>query len=61
MECDNIFYGRLKEIELIRSCLKDKNNSILIYGKRRVGKTTLIKETINKYKFLYFECFEDTI
>ena len=56
-----MFYGRLKEIELIRSCLKDKNNSILIYGKRRVGKTTLIKESINKYKFLYFECLEDTI
>lgn len=56
-----MFYGREKEIKLIRNTLENNNNAILIYGKRRVGKTTLIKEAIGEYKYIYFECLEDTI
>ena len=44
-----MFYGRKKEINLIKNVFKENNNAILIYGKRRVGKTTLIKESIKEY------------
>ena len=56
-----MFYGRKKEINLIKSVFNENNNAILIYGKRRVGKTTLIKESIKEYDSIYFECLEDTI
>ncbi len=56
-----MFYGRKKEINLIKNVFKENNNAILIYGKRRVGKTTLIKESIKEYDSIYFECLEDTI
>ena len=56
-----MFYGRKKEINLIKSVIEENNNAILIYGKRRVGKTTLIKEYIKEYNSIYFECLEDII
>ncbi|MDY5982204.1 MAG: ATP-binding protein [Anaeroplasma sp.] len=56
-----MFYGRKKEINLIKSIFNENNKAILIYGKRRVGKTTLIKEAIKEYDSIYFECLEDTI
>ena len=56
-----MFYGRKKEINLIKSVFNENNKAILIYGKRRVGKTTLIKESIKEYDSIYFECLEDTI
>ena len=56
-----MFYGRKKEINLIKSVFNENNKAILIYGKRRVGKTTLIKESIKEYDYIYFECLEDTI
>ena len=58
---DAMFYGRKKEINLIKSVFNENNKAILIYGKRRVGKTTLIKESIKEYDSIYFECLEDTI
>jgi AAA+ ATPase superfamily predicted ATPase len=58
---DAVFYGRKKEINLIKSVFNENNKAILIYGKRRVGKTTLIKESIKEYDSIYFECLEDTI
>ena len=56
-----MFYGRKKEINLIKSVFNENNKAILIYGKRRIGKTTLIKESIKEYDSIYFECLEDTI
>ena len=56
-----MFYGREKELKLIKETFKNPNNSILIYGKRRIGKTTLIKEAIKNDNYIYFECMEDTI
>lgn len=53
-----MFLYRKKEIEL----LNNKKNTI-IYGKRRVGKTTLIKEFLNqtdRTKF-YYECFKSSL
>ena len=48
-----MFVGREKElIDILNQINSSKKTSILIYGKRRVGKTTLIKESLKKYKDL---------
>lgn len=53
-----MFIGREKELDLIHNTLKKSSASILIYGKRKVGKTTLILESLKKntYPTVYFEC-----
>ena len=52
-----MFIGRKKEIEDISKYIK-KNNALMIYGLRRVGKTTLIKHALelNNVNYIYYEC-----
>lgn len=52
-----MFIGRKLEQLKIKS-FADKDKAMLVYGLRRVGKTTLIKETLSNIKldFIYFEC-----
>jgi len=47
------FIDREKELEVLN---KTKSNVILIYGRRRIGKTRLIKEFIKDKKAFYFLC-----
>lgn len=43
------FIGREKELKRIRETLNDeKTKAVLVYGRRRMGKTTLIKEAIKE-------------
>ena len=56
-----MFYGRNNEYNILNNALKSPNNAIVVYGKRRVGKTTLIKEVIQKHDSIYYECIEDTL
>ena len=57
-----MFFSREKEIQDIRNIAFGKSQAVVIYGKRRVGKTTLIFEALkNEYRFIYFECIKDTI
>lgn len=43
----NKFVGREEEIEIFdKYCKSDKNELVAIYGRRRVGKTYLVRETI---------------
>lgn len=55
------FIGRKKELQQIQSCI-DSNyfQAALIYGRRRVGKSALIKQAIkkSKVKAIYYECKE---
>lgn len=52
-----MFIGRKYEQSKIISLL-EKGRAMLVYGLRRVGKTTLIKNTLEKQKaeYVYFEC-----
>lgn len=52
-----MFVGREKEIEKIKQLIHKKGASI-VYGLRRVGKTTLIKKVLNDegFNYVYFEC-----
>ncbi len=58
-----MFFGREKELALIRSLLAMDNGSMMIYGKRKVGKTTLIQKALSEHsdKFVYFECLKSSM
>jgi len=48
------FYNRKNEIEVISKDLKKKKTFIVIYGRRRVGKTRLVEETLKKKDHVEF-------
>ncbi len=57
-----MFVHREKDISEIKSELKGTSKKIVVYGKRRVGKTALIKKAIAGEKnCVYFECVQDTL
>lgn len=55
-----MFIGRTKETESLRSLLRLPSASAMIYGKRKVGKTTLIKKALeaSEDKTIYYECIK---
>lgn len=57
-----MFFGRENEIAALKAFLSKKSGSMLIYGKRKVGKTTLINHVLtganNK---AYYECIRGTL
>ena len=58
-----MFVGRKEEINLLKEQYKNKKSSILLYGKRRVGKTTLLKESFKYFdgKVFYYECVKGSL
>ena len=57
-----MFIHREKEIDEINKELEGLSKKILIYGKRRVGKTALIKKIMEEKKnYIYFECIQDSL
>ncbi len=57
-----MFYFRDEEINKLNTELNGNNKRILIYGKRRVGKTSLIKKILEQREnSIYFECIQDTL
>lgn len=55
-----MFIGRKKELEEIKNILGKDSGAVLVYGKRKVGKTTLLKEAckLSKDPFIYYECLK---
>ncbi len=54
-----MFIGRTKELhELTEKLNNDRFESILLYGRRRIGKTELIKEAAKSFNgtYIYYEC-----
>ncbi len=58
-----IFIGRSKELADIGRQLRNASASVMIYGKRKVGKTTLIKHALDdaKQPYVYYECLKSTL
>ena len=58
-----MFVGREKETEQLQSAVKVMNAATLIFGKRRVGKTTLIKHVLSQQQtaFVYYECLKGSM
>ena len=53
MEKNNRIIGRIEECERLDRCMKsDSSQLVVVYGRRRVGKTFLINEYFN-YKFAF--------
>ncbi len=56
-----MFVGREHELELIRDRLRDRGKAqlVILYGRRRIGKSTLIAKAVEKEtKVLFFEGIE---
>ena len=58
-----MFIGREIELNNISKLLNKTNVSILIYGKRKVGKTTLIMNSLKNREdeTIYFECIKSSL
>lgn len=58
-----MFVGRDEELKAIQSVLDKKSGSVLVYGKRKVGKTTLILEALKSSKdtTVYYECLKSSM
>lgn len=58
-----MFVGRSGELQLLMDAFKEQRSATLLYGKRRVGKTTLIKEALKGQKktYVYYECLKSTM
>lgn len=58
-----MFIGRENELKLLQKELSLDGHAVLVYGKRRVGKTTLIKKAVSEAAcpFVYFECVKGTL
>lgn len=59
----NMFIGRKEELKIIKELEKSSNNSLLLYGKRKVGKTTLLNTALQDClnPVIYYECIKSTI
>lgn len=58
-----MFVGRYEELKAIQAVLDKKSGSVLVYGKRKVGKTTLILEALkgSKDTTVYYECLKSSM
>lgn len=58
-----MFVARNEELSKFTEAMKQQGCASLVYGKRRVGKTRLIMEALNRQKqtVIYYECVKGTI
>lgn len=58
-----MFVGRYEELKAIQTVLDKKRGSVLVYGKRKVGKTTLILEALKSSRdtTVYYECLKSSM
>ncbi len=58
-----MFVGRQEELKAIKAILDKRSGSVLVYGKRKVGKTTLILEALKSSKdtTVYYECLKSSM
>lgn len=58
-----MFIGREKELESLKKGLLGNKKTTLIYGKRKIGKTTLILEANNYFDgaSVYYECLKSSL
>lgn len=58
-----LFVARTEELTKLVGAMKQSNHAALVYGKRRVGKTRLIKEALKAQTktAIYYECIKGTV
>ena len=57
----DMFFARENELKEIKALLEKGGKAMLLYGKRRVGKTELILQSFRGRKAIYFECLRDSV
>lgn len=59
----DMFFGREKETAVLNYELKKKSAFVIVYGTRRVGKTTLLKHVLefSSDRTIYLECRKDSM
>ena len=58
-----MFIARTEELAKLSDAMKQTGHASLVYGKRRVGKTRLIREALNRQDqpVIYYECIKGTV
>ena len=58
-----MFIGRETELNLLKTTINQNQQAVMIYGKRKVGKTTLIQKALEHIsgKSFYFECLKSSL
>ncbi len=58
-----MFIARTEELSKLSNAMKQTGHASLVYGKRRVGKTRLIREALNRQDqpVIYYECIKGTV
>ncbi len=58
-----MFVARTEELSKLSEAMKQAGRASLVYGKRRVGKTRLIREALNRQdqSVIYYECIKGTL
>ena len=58
-----MFIGRSQELKIINELLDKNSGSLMVYGKRKMGKTTLLTHALkdSKDKTIYYECIKAPI
>ena len=56
-----MFVGRNRELAILEQCYQsEKFEYLVLYGRRRVGKTALIREFIKNRRCIFFTGIEST-
>ena len=55
------FIGRHSELDRLEQEYRDNSSFVVIYGRRRVGKTTLIKEFIKGKNAFYYLASKEVV
>jgi len=54
-----MFYGRKYELNLIKDAIASSRAELgIVYGRRRIGKSTLLSRAGTRKGDLYFECLQ---
>ncbi len=56
-----MFLHRENELQIIKETLRSPGTAMMVYGKRRVGKSELILEATKGMRRVYLECLKDTL
>ena len=58
-----MFIARVEELSKLSDAMRQTEHASLVYGKRRVGKTRLIKEALKQQEqtVIYYECIKGTM
>ena len=58
-----MFIGRINEINILKKAFENPGHHSIVYGNRRIGKTTLVTKVgkDSGYKFISFECLKSSL